>query len=389
MKNWSLVVVMLALVLGACSSDPDRPRPRGNPNIDDSRDPLKDRRKAIEEARLDAEALYRRGRSNLNTSDWGVAIESYDSLSTRFPFSDFATQGELERVYALYRNFEPDRAVSSADRFLREHPRHPEVDYIYYIKGLINFNRDDSGLNILPSDDTKSDVTSQRRAFDDFALLLQKFPNSRYNGDAYERMVFIRNKLAAHELHVVDFYVRRGAYVAAAKRAEQVMAQYPGAPATYRALELLIKSYELAGLEQQAADARAIRDAQDKSVIAEDKIKEAAAITPAPATLLLAAADVAPPEKPGLMSRIAAVFSPLDSSEGGVEIVIPSSKTKAQESAPAASTAPAADTSAAATTSKSTGEKRSNKLEVFFEPYDSQEATTVKLETATPSSASP
>ena len=241
MKISSLLVAALALAVAACSSNPKtdkREPPEERPTVfGDSRDPLAKRRDEQRLSKLDAEQLYNRARRDLDSSDYAGAVEGYDELSTRHPFSDYATQGELDRIYALYRNFEFDRALSSADRFLREHPRHPSVDYIHYVKGLANFSRDDSTFNFLPSDDTKADVTSLRRAFDDFALLLQRFPGSRYAGDSYTRMVFIRNRLAEHELHVVDFYLRRGAYVAAAKRAEQIIAQYPGTPSTIKALE--------------------------------------------------------------------------------------------------------------------------------------------------------
>lgn len=257
-----LVAALVVVALGACSSDPDRPTPTANPFGKDET-PHSKERKADRDSRYSAEQLYRSGRASLDAADFQGAIEMYDKVTLRFPFSDFATQSELERIYAEYRSFDPDKALSSADKFLREHPRHPAVDYVQYIKGMVNFSRDESALNILPIDDTKSDVTSQRRAFDDFQVLLQKYPSSRYAGDAWQRMVYIRNRLAEHELHVVDFYVRRGAYMAAAKRAEQIISLYPGTAASYSALEALADCYERAGLPSQAADARKLIAAQD------------------------------------------------------------------------------------------------------------------------------
>lgn len=298
MKNWSLPLVALAVLFAGCSSNPktdekEPPRDSGRQSVFKEQDnPLAARRKELRDSKLDAEQLYRRARGHLDTSDYLGAIEAYEDLSKRHPFSDYTTQGELERLYALYRNFDYDKALSGADRFLREHPRHAAVDYVYYVKGLSNFDRDASGFS-LPSDETKSDITSQRRAFDDFALLIQKFPKSRFAGDAYQRMVYVRNRLAAHELHVVDFYVRRGAYVAAAKRAEQVIAQFPGTPASYRALDALVECYELAGLERQAKDARQLLEAQDPQIMlasASGSLNKPAAVAaveppPAPAAL--------------------------------------------------------------------------------------------------------
>jgi outer membrane protein assembly factor BamD len=382
-------IAVLALAIAACSSNPDKKDEPGDRSDretvfkDRDNDPLKQRREERRLAQLDAAQLYKRARQTLESSDYSTAIENYDLLSTRYPFSDYATQGELERIYALYRSFDPERALSSADRFLREHPRHPAIDYVHYVKGLVNFSRDESNLSILPIDESKSDVTSQRRAFDDFALLIQKFPGSKYAGDAYARMVFIRNRLAAHELHVVDFYVRRGAYVAAAKRAEQVIAQYPGTPATYRALEHLVKCYELAGLEQQAQDARKLLAAQDPKVVSALNVL-------APADLQVAAVDATPPApqppaKRGVMSRIAGFFSPLDTSDGGVEVVIPSAKS---EPAPAAAANPSTAASAPGAAQAEPVPTRSNKLEVFYEPYDAP-APTPPAAPAKPEAAAP
>lgn len=405
MKISPLLVAALALLATACSSNPEKdksepaPRDSTRPGVfEDRQDPLAKRREDRRLAQLDAEQLYKRARQTLDTSDYVTAVENYDLLSTRYPFSDYATQGELERIFALYRSFEPDRAMSSADRFLREHPRHPAVDYVHYLKGLVNFDRDESPLKLLPSDESKADVTSQRRAFDDFALLIQKYPNSKFVGDARARMVFIRNRLATHELHVVDFYVRRGAYVAAAKRAEQIIAQYPGTPASYRALAHLVECYELAGLKQQAEDARRLLAAQDAKVM--NAVMQAptsqlptlsvssAAAPPAladakvdaPTALQRVAAaepEAAPAQKPGLMSRFAGLFKPLDTSEKGVEIVIPTGKSDAADSAAAApaeagaATPAAAESTASSAASAEPQEKKSRtRLNVTFEPYD-------------------
>ena len=366
MKISSLLVAVLAIFLMVgCSSNPKQDD-KDSPDKDtrdpdrasvfrDQQDPLAERRRLDRDAKLNAAQLYFRARRELDSSDFASAVESYDDLSKRYPFSDYATQGELERIYALYRNFDHDRATSSADRFLREHPRHSAVDYVHYLKGLINYARDESALNILPVDETKSDVSSHRRAFDDFSLLIQRFPGSRYAGDAYARMVHIRNRLAAHELHVVDFYVRRGAYVAAAKRGEQVIAQYPGTPASYRALEMLVKCYELSGMKQQEEDARKLLAAQERPK----------GLDQASAENLPRLSDAsAPPEKPGFLTRIAGFFSPFDSSkpDAGVELIIPSNKTT-----PAEAEAAKSETAAEAKTGEA---KSGNKLEIFYEAPD-------------------
>lgn len=218
-------------------------------------DAFANQEKSDRELRAEAAALYSLARKGLDQSDFDDAVQRYELLSKRYPFTDFATQGEVEAIYALYRGYDADRALSAIDRFQREHPRNAAIDYVQYIRGLVNFNRDPSFSSMFGSNASKGDVSNYRRAFDDFALLVQKHPTSRYVGDARKRMIYLRNVIAEHELGVVEFYTDRGAYVAAAKRAEQIIAQYPGAPATYRALELMEQSYRKAGLKQQADDA--------------------------------------------------------------------------------------------------------------------------------------
>lgn len=238
-----------ALALAACASDGDEPP--DNP----FKGPRSER-----ELRLEADGLYKLARQSLDQADFQGALARYGQIQIRYPFTEHATQAQLEMIYAKYRAFDPDGALQTADRFLKEHPRHGSVDYVYYLKGLVNCQRDESLLEGV-MDSTRQDVSYARRAFDDFALLTQRYPNSRYAGDARQRMVFLRNKIARHELAIVKYYIRRGAHLAAARRAEQIVANYPGAPATAEALALLESSYREAGLAVQADEVRRLREA--------------------------------------------------------------------------------------------------------------------------------
>lgn len=234
----------MALLVAACASDPDALPPTN---------PFKGG-KSERELRLEADGLYRLARRSLDTADYQGAVQRYGQILLRYPFTDYATQAQLESIYAKYRAFDPEGALSTADRFIKEHPRHPAIDYVYYLRGLVNFQRGESLFDWLV-DSSRQDVSAARRAFDDFALLVQKYPKSEYAGDARLRMVYLRNKIADHELSVVKYYVRRGAHIAAAKRAEKIITDYPGAPATIEALVLLEKSYREVGLSHQADDA--------------------------------------------------------------------------------------------------------------------------------------
>ncbi|EIT68850.1 outer membrane protein assembly factor BamD [Hydrocarboniphaga effusa] len=248
MKNYqrslaAALVVALALGVTACSNEKKK-----GPAFDTSE-------KSEAQLKAEAAALYRLARKDLDSSQWQSAIAYYEDLSKRYPFTEIATQGEIERIYALYRNSDSDRALSAADKFMREHPRNGHIDYVLYLKGLTEFYRDPSFSSMLGVQSYLGDVSADSRAFDNFSMLIQRFPDSRYRSDARERMVYLRNKIALHEVGVVRFYVKRGAYIAAAKRAEQVIAQYPGAPATFEALELMESAYRRAGLNEQADDA--------------------------------------------------------------------------------------------------------------------------------------
>ncbi|MEQ1439627.1 outer membrane protein assembly factor BamD [Fontimonas sp. SYSU GA230001] len=252
MKFRMVAVATLAVVVSACSSDPDRPPPQN---------PFKSEQTTAREQRLQAAELYRLARQALESSDFTTAIQRYGQLSLRYPFTDYAVQGQVERIYAMYRNYQPDEAMADAERFLRDYPRHEHAAYVQYLKGLINFDRDRGLADSLGFDTTRRDTSNLRRAFDDFSLLIQRYPQSPYVADARARMIWLRNRLATHELTVVEYYMRRGAYVAAAKRAEQIVTQYPGAPATLNALVLLEQSYDALGLDAQAKDARKLRAA--------------------------------------------------------------------------------------------------------------------------------
>lgn len=257
----ALCAVLLA-ALSACASDPNAPPPVNPLRPDDAK---------LRELRLEAEELYKLARRSLDSSDFATALQRYSQIQLRFPFSDIATQAQLESIYAKYRAFDADGALSTADRFLKEHPRHPHSDYVYYLRGLINFQRGDALFDWLV-DPSRQDVNYARLAFDDFSLLTQRYRNSRYAADARLRMIYLRNQIAEHEMHVVRYYVRRGAHVAAAKRAERIIAEYPGAPATVEALAVLENSYRAMGLTAQADDIQRLRAANPAPASSAEKV---------------------------------------------------------------------------------------------------------------------
>jgi outer membrane protein assembly factor BamD len=175
-------------------------------------------------------------------------------------------QAQLDVAYAHYRNEEPESALAAADRFIKLHPKDPHVDYAYYLKGLVNYNRKFGLLDrYLPTDPSQRDPGSAKDAFQDFSELVTRFPNSIYTKDAYKRMLYLRDNLAQNEMHAARYYLRRGAYIAAVNRAKYVIENYSKTTAARDALLVMAEAYGQLGLNTLQADARrvlAINDAK-------------------------------------------------------------------------------------------------------------------------------
>lgn len=217
----------------------------------------RDTNRALE--RANAETIYNTARGFLDGGDPIRALELYNEIQARFPFTEFATQSELESITANYRAATYEAALADADRFIKQHPRHANIDYVYYLRGVTNYNRTENTVDgILSGEGTRRDPTNLRQAFTDFNLLVQNYPDSLYNKDAQLRMIEIRHRLAEYELNVAEYYATRRAWVAATRRAQFVLEQYQGSDSIPRALEILEQGYRELGVEDMAQDAHAI-----------------------------------------------------------------------------------------------------------------------------------
>jgi outer membrane protein assembly factor BamD len=200
--------------------------------------------------------LYEEAKEAREGGDYQTAIDYYEKLESRYPFGPYAEQAQLEIAYCYYKYEEPASAIAAADRFIKLHPRHPNVDYAYYIKGLTNFHQGRGFVErYLPIDASQRDPAAAQQAFQDFAELTERFPDSPYAADASRRMVYLRNQLARYEIHVADYYLRRGAFVAAANRAKYVLERYPQSTAVPDALAVMAKAYSKLELHALAEDA--------------------------------------------------------------------------------------------------------------------------------------
>lgn len=230
-----LVLLGLALALGGCRKD----------------------RNELET--ISAEELYQSGKERMDNGAWDTAIAAYKALQTRYPFGRYTEQSMLDLSYCYFKRGAREEALSTLDRFIRTYPAHPSVDYAYYLKGLVNYEENLGFLErLMPARVRDRDQSTALDAFNDFSELIRRFPDSRFVPDARQRMVFLRNNLAAYELIVAEYYLRRKAYIAAANRARYTLEVFPNTPQTPGALIVLHKAYSELNLPELANGSMAV-----------------------------------------------------------------------------------------------------------------------------------
>jgi outer membrane protein assembly factor BamD len=215
--------------------------------------------KTDETATWNNNKLYTEANDALTGGDWGKCAKYFEMLEGRDPFGHFAQQAQINVAYCGWKDNENAAADQAIDRFIQLHPGHPDIAYAYYLKGMIHFN-DDLGLfgRFSGQDMSERDPKSLRESYDAFKTVVDRFPNSKYAPDAAQRMRYIVNALASHEVHAADYYYRRGAYVAAINRAQLALREYKNAPAIEDALHIMILSYEKLNNQQLADDTRRV-----------------------------------------------------------------------------------------------------------------------------------
>jgi len=205
-----------------------------------------------------AQKLYGEAKDAMANRAWDRAIKYLEKLEARYPYGRFAQQAQLDVSYAYWKQGERASAIAAADRFIKLYPSHTNVDYAYYLKGLVNFNENSGLFSILDNPDmTERDSKGTRESFEAFKELVNRFPDSKYTEDAQARMRYLVNSLAQYEVHVARYYMKRGAFVAAANRAQFAVQNYPRAPALEEAVFIMVKAYDALGM----AD---LRDAADR-----------------------------------------------------------------------------------------------------------------------------
>jgi len=203
--------------------------------------------------------LYERGHKSMESGNFSNAIRYFEALEARFPFSNETKQAQLDLIYCYYKDRQIEATVDAATTFERENPTHPRVDYALYMRGLAYFSGEHSWYHrLFNADLARRPPKNVQESFSVFAQLVQRFPNSAYAADARQRMVFLRNRLADYEIYVARYYMKRGAWLAAANRAKYVVEQYSGAPAGAAALRIMVQAYGELGMTELADETRAV-----------------------------------------------------------------------------------------------------------------------------------
>ena len=204
--------------------------------------------KVDETANWSASKLYSEAKDEMAGGGYDKAIDYFQKIESRYPFGTYAQQAQMDIAYAYYRQQDQPQAIAAIERFIKLHPNHPNVDYMYYLRGLVYFNDRSSFFDFFTKEDaSERDPKSVRDAFDSFKALAERFPDSTYTPDAIDRMKYLVNSMAQYDVHVAEYYYRRGAYLAAASRAQAAIHDYPQAPAVEQALFILMNSYGALG----------------------------------------------------------------------------------------------------------------------------------------------
>ena len=233
-RKYTTLVVLISSILVGCNSD--------GPEIEQPE-----------------KIYYDQAQKRMNAKNYYGAIESLEAIENRYPFGKYAEQAQVELIYAHFMNSETEASHTAAEKFIRLHPRHPNIDYAYFMKGLSSYTRDREFLNrVSDTDLSNRDISGAKESFAELTEFLTRFPDSQYAPYAKQRNVYLRNMIAKNELAAADYYLTIDAYVAALRRANYVVENIPNSSENYRALKVLETSYKALGYSELLNDLRVV-----------------------------------------------------------------------------------------------------------------------------------
>lgn len=235
----AMIVVVAALVSTGCAS-------RDQPEYDET-------------ANWSVERLFEDGKSLMNAGNWSEASQRFTAVEARFPFGPYAQQSLINLAYVQWKQAEPERALATISRFQQQYPNHPGSDYMLFLRGLILFTPPSATLSFITRQDpAERDPQALRQSYESFNELITRFPQSRYADDARKRMNWLVNIMAENQLHTARFYYDRQAYVAAVNRAQTVLTDFEGVPASEEALYIMMMSYKRLGMDDLSKDSERV-----------------------------------------------------------------------------------------------------------------------------------
>ncbi len=236
----TLPLAVIFALLGACSSAPDQEEIERVPN-------------------KSAQALYMDAKKAIDSGLYMRAIELLGALDARYPFGAYSKQVQMDLVYAYYKTNNPEQAIATIDRFIRLNPNHKDLDYMYFMRGLVNIKADENGFQeYFGVDRADRDPAKTRQAFEDLSTLIKQYPNSKYADEAKKRMAWLLNKMARYEIKVAQYYMGRDAYLAAANRGKYVVEHFGQSSYVKDALEIMIEAYDKLGLTEHRDHAKKV-----------------------------------------------------------------------------------------------------------------------------------
>jgi outer membrane protein assembly factor BamD len=238
-----LLIALAVSVVSACSSVPDEEEIQRVPN-------------------KSQQALYKDAKETLDSGLYFRAIELLSAIDSRYPFGPLSKQVQMDLIYAYYQSNNTDQALAVIDRFIKLNPNHKDLDYMYYMRGLVNIKVHENAFQeYFGIDRADRDTKRTRVAYEDFSTLVTKYPDSKYTDEAKKRMAWLLNKMARYELKVASYYFEREAYLAAANRCKYVVENFSKSSYTAQALDIMVKSYDKLGLTELKNNAQAVIDA--------------------------------------------------------------------------------------------------------------------------------
>lgn len=237
-KIWAVAAISLSLFLGACGSS--------NYNSDEVPD-------------ISPDNLYKIAKASMNTGDFSFAQRYLEAIDSRYPFGELSEQVQLDLIYVYYKERESELALAQIKRFIRLNPTHPNIDYVYYMKGLTEMQmRSDMIQDYLGLDRSEKDPTMYLEAFKSFKELLTSYPESLYVADARQRMIYIKNELAKRQLAIAKYYFEREAYLSSIRACQTILRTYRNTDEFKPAMELMAQGYDKLRLQAPAANVRAV-----------------------------------------------------------------------------------------------------------------------------------